>query len=370
MKIGIDIRALTKNSAGIGYYIKGFLWGLSQLKDDDHQYFLYANAETNCLFLPKDQFTVKIFKTNELSWYYQIWQDMKKEKIEFFYSTHSTLFSFLPGIKTALAVHDLSAILFPELHTWKVRILAGEKMLHLACKKAQFIVVPSQSTKNDLEKIISENKEKIQIIPNGYFSMQSDSNKFPKNEKNRFSDWHFRFILYLGTIEPRKNLVRLIEAFANLKIKEKIPEKLVIAGKKGWFTDQVFAKIEELKIENAVILTEYVRDIEKQTLMQKASVFVYPSLYEGFGFPILEAMVAGVPVLTSNISSLPEITGKDYPYLVDPLNSQDIEEKLFQILNLGKKERQKLIVKNRERTKKFSWLENARLWVKLLKEVK
>ena len=366
MKLGIDVRSM-REQAGIGNYTKGFLHGLTKIKNDQNQYLLYFDQNPDVvntiqrLSLPQDRFILKNFIGNEIIWYLKVWYDLKKEKIDYLYSTNSTLFSFFLGIKTILTVHDLSAIIFPKLHTLKVRILAGKFFLTYACRKAKFIFVDSNATKNDLETIIPVSKGKITV---NYCGL-SDDQKYKDNE-NRFTDYNFPYILYLGTIEPRKNLVRLIEAYDLLNQRDNTIPKLVIAGNKGWFYEEVYQKVAELGLQGKVIFTGFVNDTEKDFLFKKSLIFVFPSIYEGFGLPVAEAMKKGIPVLTSNISSLPEIVGKDYPFLVNPEDVLDIKDKLERLLRLTPKEKEKIVLENKQKASRFTWGRNAEKWLKIV----
>lgn len=378
-KIGIDIRALGGEIVGIGTYIKGFLWSLSQVKDDQNQYFLYTDQDSvetiyKLSLLPKEKFILRYFPTKVWSldsWYIKVWQDAKKKQLDLFYSPHSTLFSFFPNLKTIFMVHDLSAILFPQMHTFKVRLFSGKFFLSHACKKARLIIVPSFSTKQDLEKIIPASYGKIKVIYNG-LSMKKIATRRGaslRDESNRFAILNFPYLLYVGTIEPRKNLAALIEAFHRFKEKDKLGYKLIIAGKKGWLYEPVFEKVGGLRLENEVIFAGYVSEDMKQSLYKKATAFVFPSFYEGFGLPVLEAMSLGVPVITSNCSSLPEIVGGNYRFLVDPYSKESIYTGLKRILTLSSKERKQLIMSNKERAQGFSWLKNAQEWLKVVSEI-
>jgi glycosyltransferase involved in cell wall biosynthesis len=161
------------------------------------------------------------------------------------------------------------------------------------------------------------------------------------------------YILYLGTLEPRKNLERLIEAYAAVKESEKAAPLLVIAGGKGWLYESIFETVKRFGIENSVIFTGYVPDADKPALLSGAKVFCFPSLYEGFGMPPLEAMACGTPVLTSNVASLPEVCG-DAAYYVNPLLVSEIEQGIKQLC-FNEELRNNLIQKGEERVKLFSW---------------
>jgi glycosyltransferase involved in cell wall biosynthesis len=164
-----------------------------------------------------------------------------------------------------------------------------------------------------------------------------------------------KFILFLGTIEPRKNIVGLIQAYSQLKIKNyKLQNyKLVIAGGKGWRSNEIYEEWEKSEYKDDIIFLGYIDNQDKPYIYNLASVFVYPSFYEGFGFPPLEAMACGVPVITSFASSLPEIVG-DAGIMIDPYNINDLAEAISKVLS-DEKLRNSMIEKGLEQAKKFSW---------------
>lgn len=372
MKIAIDIRPLENNPAGIGFFVKGLLTGLEEIQNDDNQYLLFSSKKIPASVFPialsKQKFQFRNFQVSELFWYVKVWQNCKKEKVDYFYSPHSNLFSFFPKIKTILAVNDLSAILFPELHTLKVRLLAGKLFLRHALKKASLIITPSLATQNDLIKFFPFSKEKIKVVYYGLPISNCQNKNNSNNLKNRFSSIDFPYLFYLGTLEPRKNLERVINAFSELKKEKKISDKLIISGKKGWFYEKFFFQIEKLHLEDEIIFTDYINEFEKEYLFSHADLFIFPSLYEGFGFPVLEAMNHSVLLVTSNISSLPEILGPEYPFFVDPYDINDIKAKIFEALNLLQAEKKKLLERNLEISKNFTWKKHARKFLSLLEE--
>lgn len=173
------------------------------------------------------------------------------------------------------------------------------------------------------------------------------------------------YILFVGTLQPRKNLVRLIEAFSRLNPK---PYTLIIVGKPGWMYEEIYQAPKKFGVEEKVKFLDYVSDEDLPSLYQNARCFVLPSLYEGFGLPVLEAMSYGCPVVTSNTSSLPEAGGEAAIY-VDPESVESIKEGILKVLNFTPRARQDLIKKGYDQVKKFSWEKCARETLKVLEEV-
>ena len=179
------------------------------------------------------------------------------------------------------------------------------------------------------------------------------------------------YILYVGTLQPRKNLIRLIQAFKNLK--SQIPNlkikdlKLVICGKKGWLYEEIFQKVKELGLEKEVIFTGYVPEEDLPALYKGARCFVLVSLYEGFGLPVLEALSVGCPVVLSNVSSLPEVGGKVAVY-VDPYDVEDIARGILEILRYDAVTHQSKVEEGKKWARRFSWERCARETLKVLEE--
>ncbi|OGM10472.1 hypothetical protein A2Z67_03975 [Candidatus Woesebacteria bacterium RBG_13_36_22] len=166
------------------------------------------------------------------------------------------------------------------------------------------------------------------------------------------------YILFLSTLKPSKNIEGLIEAFA--KIKDSIPQiKLVIAGKKGWMFDSIFKKIKELGLEKDIVFTDFIEEKDKPALIKGSKVFVAPSFWEGFGLNVLEAMACGIPVVVSDIASLPEIVGKA-GILVNPYAVKSIADGIAKVLKMPKESYNMMVEESLEQAKKFSWEETAK----------
>jgi len=206
-------------------------------------------------------------------------------------------------------------------------------------------IATSQNTKKDLIDRFNISPEKIEVIYEGV----SDRFKPGKQKKQNF-------VLAVSTLEPRKNFVRIIQSYINLREKFSAAEDLIIVGKKGWHFKEILNIPPEY--ESHIDFTGYVSENKLIELYQTAKIFVYPSLYEGFGLPVLEAMACGCPVITSNVSSLPEVAG-DAAILVDPYNTDALTDAMHKVLT-NENLRERLAVMGLERAKKFSWERCAR----------
>lgn len=263
---------------------------------------------------------------------------------------------FIPrSVEVTVTIHDLAfkkyPETFPKLDLWKLNFL-----LNAAVKRADKLIAVSQSTKNDLLQFFPNLKEEcIKVVHHGFdeefFSTQLSVEEIDET-LSRYDLHTGNYVLYVGALQPRKNLVRLIEAFDIAK--KNIPEmKLVLAGETAWLASDIFSARERSEYKNDIILSGRVSFEELRALYQGARVFAFPSLYEGFGLPILEAFASGVPVLSSNNSSLQEVGG-DAALYADALSVNDIAEKLKRLWS-EEKLRAELVAKGYEQLKKFSW---------------
>jgi glycosyltransferase involved in cell wall biosynthesis len=204
-----------------------------------------------------------------------------------------------------VTVYDLTFMRYPERLT-SARRLYLRAFTEFTCKRARRIIAISESTKQDIVDLLGIPAEKIDVTPLGYdrdvfYPLSSAAIDAFRNEKGLPE----RFWLYLGTIEPRKNLVTLIEAYAKLPESERLP--LILAGGKGWLTEPIFEAIERHHLSDSITLPGFIPTDDLALWYNSAECFIFPSVFEGFGLPILEAMACGIPVITSNVSSLPEV---------------------------------------------------------------
>ena len=300
---------------------------------------------------------------------------VRRQSLDVFFAPANTLPIFYNG-KSVVTVHDLAIYRHPEWFP-SGQIFSTKFLFPHSLRKANKIMAVSQATKKDIVEIFKIDPQKIEVVYEGV-----DLEKFkPAEDKNAVcTDVGRRYIitkpyvLFLGTLEPRKNLVRLIQAFTNSR--ELVNGyQLVIAGGKGWHYNQIFEEAKRVQTSTQrgrisknprdptpgmgtsetpeIIFTGYVSDKDKVKLLQAAEVFVFPSLYEGFGLPVLESLACGTPVVCANTSSLPEVGG-DVPVYVDPLEVAAISSGLSQVLN-SETEKQRQRQAGPIQAQKFSW---------------
>jgi glycosyltransferase involved in cell wall biosynthesis len=329
-QVGINAHLLSRQatfrSAGIHGYISNVLERLTAVPQGTTlRYTVYVGEGT---LAPKDRMRVvrSAWPTGR-PLVRILWEQLALpwQSMDLLYSTAfvTPLAARWPAV---LTIYDLSFLHYPETLT---RARRGYLRLfsRLSCRRARRIIAISESTRRDLVKQWGLAADKIDIA---YPGVGEQFRPLPVNEVEAFRARHGlppRFILHLGTLEPRKNLVRLIQAFARLRT----DAKLVLAGGRGWLYGDITAEIERLALQDKVMLPGYLADEALGFWYNAASVLAYPSLYEGFGLPVIEAMACGTPVVTSSASSLPEAAG-DAGLLVDPYDTEMLAEELQRVL--------------------------------------
>ncbi|WP_083810054.1 glycosyltransferase family 4 protein [Methanothermococcus okinawensis] len=278
---------------------------------------------------------------------------------------HFGPFLSLKKPKKILTVYDLTPLLYSETHK-KSKVLMHKYLFPLILKNSNKIISISHHTKQDIIKYFKIPEDKIKVI-----HLAANENYKPLKEKEinevkQKYNLNYPFILYVGGLEPKKNIPTLLKALYKLK-KQGINHKLILTGVKRWKYKSIFETIEKLNLQKDVIFTGYVPDEDLPALYNAADLFVYPSLYEGFGLPPLEAMACGTPVITSNTSSLPEVVG-DAGIMINPYNVDELAKAMNEVLtNEGLRE--ELSKKGLERAKLFSWKKCAEEHLKVYEEV-
>ncbi|MEW5957934.1 MAG: glycosyltransferase family 1 protein, partial [Chloroflexota bacterium] len=267
-----------------------------------------------------------------------------------------------------VTVHDLGYRHYPDAHrVFDRRYLDWTTKRH--CRLARHIIADSQATKQDLLDFYQAEANRITVVHLG-----RDESLKPVTDPGIIAQTKARYninsdyLLYLGTLQPRKNLVRLVEAFHQAgQAASNQDIQLVIAGKRGWWYDRIFERVEQLGLTGRVIFPGYIAGPDKPALLSGALAYVFPSLFEGFGLPVLEAMACGTPVLTSNCSSLPEVAG-EAALLVDPQQTADIAAGLVQLIT-DPGLRQQLVERGYRQIQAFSWQKAATQVLEILEMV-
>lgn len=380
MTIGIDLRPLnTGEKSGVEEYTGNLLAHLFFLdKKNQYKLFLSSFKKPRLNFeklrnFPNIEIKYLPYPNKLLNLGFVLLKypslDQLLEGVDIFFSPNIIFTHLSSGVKQIITFHDLSFERHPEFFSLKRRIWHRLVFPASQAQKAQRIIAVSESTRNDLVQLYHLEPKKIKVIPSGLlkiFKPRAKNSPLVLKVKKKYN-LPDQFILYLGTLEPRKNLAGLILAFNQFKKRERRDYKLVIAGKPGWLCHDVYKLARRSFYSRDIILTGFIDSLDKPYIYNLAEFFVYPSFYEGFGFPPLEAMASGIPVITSNITSLPEVAG-DSALLVDPYNINEISVALGELAS-DPALRNSLREKGIRRAKKFSWLKTARETLNLFEEV-
>lgn len=290
-----------------------------------------------------------------------------KPKIDVLFSPSHYTPLFTPT-KSVIYLMDMSFERFGTEYFTNYDINQLKKWTPLSVKKAKKVLTISEFSKGEIVKLYGTDPAKIEVVYPA-FDKEVYHGKVPKTKvvsvKKKYGITG-SYLIYWGTLQPRKNITRLIDAFAKL---DRPQLKLVIAGKKGWLYDQILEQSKSLGIENKVIFTGFAPNDDLPALIKGSRAFVLPSLYEGFGMPVVEAQAVGTPVVVSAVSSLPEIAGESGIYIDDPMSVGSIKQALEKVLALTNSERIKLIKMGKENTKRFDWDLSAQKILNILKSV-
>lgn len=362
MKIAVDYTAALKQSGGIGRYTRGLITTLAQL-DDQHSYTLLVTPDAPLnefqFFQNYSNFFQKIYPVSErwmtIGWhrfYLPVPVEWFAGEIDLFHSPNF----ILPPVRRAkalLTVHDLSFIRHPQGAVAPLRKWLN-KVVPYSLARADHVLADSQSTMQDLVEIFKISPDLITVVGAGVeerFQPVTDLSRLEAVRRRYRLPASEKFILGLGTLEPRKNFTGLIEAYAQSPVRE--THHLVIAGGKGWLYDDIFAAVDASPVAERIHLTGFVADEDLPALYSAADIFAFPSHYEGFGIPVIEAMACGTPVVCANNSSLPEVAGQaalqitatDTPALAEALSKMATNSLLYR----------QAVAEGFKQAKKFSW---------------
>ncbi len=346
MNIGFDLRSIigkpifgSDSPAGVAKYASNILRKMVSL-NPEHDFFCFFNSfkrpntsliddvlskrnvhlittgVPNKLFDPM----AKVVNQPKID---KIIKKIKGDDIDVYFSPHLNISPLTEKVRHVMTVHDLSFELYPEFYGMRKLYWHWVQNVRSQCLDADAIIAVSENTKYDLIDLYGIDENKIHVVHSGMpiRAKEDEDGKKDMLEKVRVkygipSD----YFLYIGTLEPRKNIESIIEAYSNSRISE---TSLVIAGGKGWKYCQIYKTANKSKRKNNIYFTGYVDEIDKSALIENARACIYPSFYEGFGFPPLEAISRNTTVITSHVSSIPEIVGTRAVY-VDPYNINDI----------------------------------------------
>lgn len=381
MRIGIDARLFHVNT-GIGRYTRSlFFEFLQQQPQTDDQIILFYDrpidrasffpAPLNSAFAQSDRIQVvtrscqrRIVWTN-----WSLPPLLRQQKIDVYHGVCNFELPIRKMCRYVVTIHDLVPLFFPELVP-KKHLLFFKLFITRAAQTADIIITDSEHSKQDICRYLRVTEKKVRVIHLGYtpLPLPQDAEEQRRRVLERYGIRQ-PYLLFVGVIEPKKNLDRLIEAFALLRKEQRIDEQiqLVLAGGKGWFCEPIEQKIAELQFETSVILTGFVPDDALPLLYSGAEAFVFPSIYEGFGLPVVEAMSYGAPVITSNVSSLPEIAG-NAAIFVTPTAPESIAEGIKSVLKNPEK-REQMKEAGRLRAQHFSWPRTAEETYRVYQEV-
>lgn len=383
MRIGIDIRCFSKGkNTGVEEYTLNILEQLFEL-DKKNKYVLFLNSfsEPNFdlkIFSRFKNVTIKRFRypnklLNFCFWYLH-WPFVDKMigEVDVFFMPNINFIALSKKTKLILTIHDLSYEIFPQTFSLKRRLWHHIINPRKLCQGAEKIIAVSESSKNDIISYWKIPEKKIKVIYNGIpadFEQLDHNNPELLKIKEKYG-LPFKFIFYLGTIEPRKNIPAIVIAYDHLRELNN-PQlnkyKLVIAGSKGWKTKNILFVMKNAKFTDDIIFINNITNEDKAAVYTMASLFVYPSFFEGFGIPVLEAMRCGVPTITSNTSSLPEVVDSG-AIMVDPDKPDELYVAIKEIL-LNRDFYAIMQQKALKQAVRFNWKASARELLKVFDNI-
>jgi len=370
MNIGIDINeANVPQRVGVNrvaYNI--FRYIVKNLSTDDKVYALGKENPLPDMPQTQDKLIYETFGPKK-AWVLtgltkRLWFGEPKLNAIFSLSHYTPIFTTTPSY---IFLMDLSFERFGTEYFTNYDIQQLRKWTPISVKKAKKIFTISEFSKNEIINLYKTDPKKIEVIYPSY-DKETFHGKVPQTKINSIKKKYSingQFLLYWGTLQPRKNISRLIEAFAKIN---RPNLKLVIVGKKGWLYEQMFEQSKKLGVDRRVLFVGFAPDEDLPALIKASRAFVLPSLYEGFGMPVVESQAVGTPVVITRGSSLPEIAGESAIYIDNPESIDDIKNALEKALGLNASNRAKIIRAGKENIKRFDWDESAKKIISIIKK--
>jgi glycosyltransferase involved in cell wall biosynthesis len=359
MRIAFDGTTLRPGRTGVGYYTEHLLHHLAARAGDD-QIVVISNrpVDTTRTLPPNVRIACSSGRIPRMLWMQTLApRRLRRERVDVVHFTNGMV-PLVSPVPTVVTIHDMSLTLFPRYHPAR-RVLLNRPLVDLAARRADAIITVSQSAKRDIVRLYGLPPERVHVVHEAAApSFRPVHDSAERERVRRRYDLADRFILYVGTIEPRKNLPKLIEGFAKRRKAGDLPHQLVCAGPYGWLSRDIEDRIERLQIEDAIRFTGYVPFEDLPTLYSLAEMFVFPSLYEGFGLPVIEAMACGTPVVTGYVSALSEVAGGAVEQ-VDRLDADALGEAIVGLAR-SRERRENLSALGLQRSHFFSWDRAAR----------
>jgi glycosyltransferase involved in cell wall biosynthesis len=350
MDVGLDGTPLNQSLTGVGHYTLELAQALARISPDDRFELVSPSPSLNGL-------------SRRFWWQVGLPRYIRRSGFSVFHGTNYSV-PLLKTCPTVVTIHDLSLLLWPQTHAQHLARRARWR-LPLMARRADAIIVPSQSIRTEVCEHLAIDEEKITVIPEApRASFRPMAETAAVRRRLNISD---DFILFVGTIEPRKNLLTLVRAFGEIIRNSACHTQLVIAGDEGWLTGELHGFLKNADFRERVRLVGYLADNDLRALYSSCRVFVYPSLYEGFGLPLLEAMACGAPVVTSNIPSIRETVG-DAALLVSPTDVDELARSITRLLENGD-EREQRSAEGKQHASKFSWDKAAAATLEVYRQV-
>lgn len=368
MDFGLDGIPLSRSLTGVGHYTLELAHALARIAPEDRFEFV---SPLPSLHRPDSPLNLHIThaKVSRLGrrfwWQVGLPRYIKRARFSVFHGTNYSV-PLQKACPTVITIHDLSLLLWPHTHEQHLARRARWR-LPLMARRADAIIVPSQSVKTEVREHLGIDNSKITVIPeaprSSFWQVPIQETVAVRRRLNISDD----FVLYVGTIEPRKNLLTLVRAFEAILRNNACETEIVLVGKEGWLTDDLHGLVKTAGISERVRFTGYLADDDLRALYSSCRVFVYPSLYEGFGLPLLEAMACGAPVITSDIPSIRETVG-DAAFLVSPADVDDLARSIKRLLD-NPAEREHRSSVGEHHASKFSWEKAAAATLNVYRQV-